>query len=184
MADVDLDWNGVVRKAALRYLGGGSSSSPSPITSSPFDVASQFTRPNDTTAYSINDVVGGVLEFASVAASGKTVMIDNVNLRIDLSAIPSGMTSFTLHFYNATPPSAYADNAAWDLPAGDRSIYLGSIVVGTPVDLGSTLYIKQTGQTFQCRPSGTSLFAYLVTATAYTPAAQTVYTPAIHGFAV
>jgi hypothetical protein len=71
-----------------------------------------------------------------------------------------------------TPPSALADNAAWDLPSGDRASYVGSIALGTVVDVGSTLYVEQTGLTKQIIvPAGGSLFGYLVTNGAFTATA-------------
>lgn len=131
-----------------------------------------ITRPSDTDAYTAGDVVGATvaaLEFKQIGPAGRDVMINGSTLRIDLSGVPASMTSFTLHLYSVTPPSALADNAAWDLPAGDRSAYLGSIALGTPADVGSTLFIQATGLAKQVKLATDSLFAYLVTAGGYTP---------------
>lgn len=100
------------------------------------------------------------------------ISIESSVLRVDLAAVISGMTSYTLHLYNVTPPSALGDNAAWDLPSGDRSAYLGSISLGTPADVGSTLYIETQNHNKRVKLSGTSLFGYLVTAGGFTPSAQ------------
>jgi hypothetical protein len=83
-----------------------------------------------------------------------------------------------------TPPSALADNDPFDLPAGDRAAYLGSINVGTPVDLGSTLYVAQDGINKQVTLASSNLYGYLVTAGAYTPAALVVYRIALHAVGV
>jgi hypothetical protein len=95
-------------------------------------------------------------------------------LEIDVTAIPSGMTSFRLHLYNVTPPSAPADNAVWDLPEGDRAAYLGYVDMGTPVDVGSTLYVQQTGLDVDVLFASTSIFGLLVTNGGYTPTSGAV----------
>jgi hypothetical protein len=132
------------------------------------------TRPNDTAAYLAGDVVAGVMQFDSIGPAGGHVLITSVDHRIDLAAVPSGMVGFRLHLYNATPPSAYADNAAWDLPAGDRAIYLGYIDLPAPVDMGSTLYSQLDSVNIQRKLETSSLYGYLVTLGAYTPSASTV----------
>lgn len=134
-----------------------------------------ITRPADTTAYTAGDVVGGVIDLPGLGDRVvNSLLITDANLRLDISAIPSGMTSFRLHLYTATPPSAYADNAAWDLPSGDRSIYAGFIDLGSPADVGSTCFAQVTQVNMQIHPGSgtTALYGYLVTNGAYTPAAN------------
>lgn len=140
-----------------------------------------ITRPANTTAYTALDVVGGVLTFPSIGPSAGRIMLTSTQLELDIAAIPSGMTSFFLALYNVTPPSALADNAPWDLPSGDRSAFLGIVQLGTPVDLGSTLYVEQNIINKQIKLAGTSLFGYLVTQTGYTPASNSeVYVNTLH----
>lgn len=129
-----------------------------------------ITRPANVTAYSSGDIVGGVLTISSAGPTAGTMLISGVRLELDIAAVPTGMTYFTLYLYSATPPSALADNAAFDLPSGDRSVYLGSVIIGTPSDLGSTLYVEanQVGKIVSLTTS--TLYGYLVTATGYTPA--------------
>jgi hypothetical protein len=132
-----------------------------------------ITRPANTTAYSAVDVVGGVLTISSVGPASSTAILTGTRLELDIAAVPTGMTYFTLHIYSATPPSAYADNAAWDLPSGDRSVYMGNVIVGTPVDLGSTLYVEINNINKMLKlVGGSTLYGYLVTATGYTPASN------------
>ena len=136
---------------------------------------STITRPANTTAYAANDVVGGALTFATVAEAGGTFTLMSVGLMWDFGAIPTGMTAYTLHLYSVTPPSALADNAAWDLPSGDRASYIGSVLLSAVVDLGSTLFVhtQLAGPLVINLGAGqTSLFGYLVTSGAYTPAAN------------
>jgi hypothetical protein len=138
------------------------------------------TRPANTTAYTAGDVVGGAITFTSAGPSGGYVYVTTADLRINVTAIPSGMTTFRLYLYDVTPPSALSDNAAWDLPSGDRSAFLGYIDLGTVADLGSTLYTQANAPGLQVKlaSASTSLYGYLVTAGAFTPAANSeVYVP-------
>lgn len=141
-----------------------------------------LTRTNDTNAYGAGDVIGAAtgataaLTFANIAPSGGGhILITSASLLIESSGVISGETSYTLHLYSATPPSASGDNAAWDLPSGDRATYLGSISLGTPADVGSTLYVRTDQINAHYVAAGSSLYGYLVTVGAYTPTAQRVY---------
>lgn len=161
---------------------------PLPVGGAGFTTAVALTRTADTNAYTANDVVGAAtgstaaLTFASMGVAGGNVMITGATLEVDASAIPSGMTSFDLHLYSVTPPSALGDNAAFDLPSGDRASYLGKISLGSPADLGSTLWSDQTQINKQVKlaAASTTLFAYLVTVGAYTPASATVHVITLH----
>lgn len=146
-----------------------------------------LTRTNDTNAYSANDVVGAAtgstaaLTFSKIAPqSGGTVKIRSTTLEVDAAAVIASETSYTLHLYSDAPPGALGDNAAWDLPAGDRGTYLGSLALGTPVDVGSSLYIAVDGIDKEITLPGESVFAYLVTAGGYTPTASRVFRIKIH----
>jgi hypothetical protein len=121
-------------------------------------------------AYGAGDIMQGARQFVNIGpATGGAVIITGARLRVDANAVVSGETSYRLHLYNVTPPSALADNAAWDLPSGDRASYVGFIDLGTVVDVGSTLWVEQTGLTKQVNvPTGGSLFGYLVTNGAFT----------------
>lgn len=146
------------------------------------------TRPADTDAYTANDVVGATaaaITFPTMGPSaGGEVIITSVAFERDVTAVISGETTYTLHLYSVTPPSALADNAAFDLPSGDRASYLGSIFLGAPVDLGSTLYVEQNGVNKQVTLASGSLYGYLVTAGAYTPASAAVYRIGLHAVGV
>jgi hypothetical protein len=138
-----------------------------------------FTRPNNATPYGAGDVVGAAaaaLEFPIGREGGGDVTINSAVLRIDVSSVPAGQTSYTLHMYDVTPPSALADNAPWDLPAGDRASYLGSISLGTPADVGSSLVVSTNAINRVVTSLGRKIFAYLVTDAGFTPGAQAVYT--------
>lgn len=148
------------------------------------------TRPANTTAYTAGDVVGATaaaIQFVAGAAwpAGGAVIITSAELEIDVAAVPAGMTSFRLYLYSVTPPSALADNAAWDLPAGDRASFVGYVDLGTPVDLGSTLYCRVDGVNAQVGLGVGGLFGYLVTNGGFTPAgASEVYAVTLHAVAL
>lgn len=140
-----------------------------------------LTRTADTNAYAANDVVGAApgstaaLTFASMGPSGASVLITSISLEIDATAIISGETSYRLYLYSVTPPSALGDNVAFDLPAGDRASFLGYVDLGTPIDIGSTLYVQSDNVNRQVKLSSSSIFGYLVTIGAHTPTSARVY---------
>jgi len=158
------------------------------VSTVPGDPSASVTRVNDTNAYLANDVIGAAtgstaaIEFTSIGPSAGSIRIIGAELRIDATAAISGETSYRLHLYSVTPPGAYGDNTAWDLPSGDRASYLGYLDLGSPLDLGSTLYV-QSEQAKDIKLAGTSVFAYLVTLGAYTPTASRVYTVKLHAVA-
>lgn len=136
------------------------------------DVAVTVTRPANVTAYSAGDVVGGVIQFAAVGKNAGSILINGVELEYDITALPSGMSTFRLHLYSATPPSALADNAAFALTA-DKAVYRGYIDLGSPILLGAAMvYCSVDGISKQRKLATTDLFGYLVTTGAYTPAAN------------
>lgn len=187
-----LDGDGLTRTARFWSSDGTTSgllyppavlATPAGIEIASYNPAVTITRPANTTAYTAGDVVGGALTLSSAGPSGGgTIIINGAQLELDISAIPSGMTTFRLYLYNVTPPSATADNGVWDLPSGDRASFLGYIDLGTPVDLGSTCYIEQINLAKQIVvASGGSIYGYLVTTAGYTPAANSeVYKVTLH----
>lgn len=149
------------------------------------------TRTNDTNGYTANDVLGpatgstAAITFANMGPSGGgEIIITSATFERDAAAIISGETSYTLHLYNVTPPSALGDNTAFDLPSGDRASYLGSISLGAPVDLGSTLFVATDLINKQITLASSSLFGYLVTVGGYTPAASAVHLVGLHSVGV
>lgn len=153
---------------------------------SQFSAAVTLTRTNDTNVYAANDIIGAAtgstaaLTFTTMGPATQDVIITSAALQINVTAVVAGMTSYRLYLYNVTPPSALGDNAPFDLPAGDRASYLGYIDLGTPVDLGSTLYVESNGIQKQVKLSSANLYGYLVTAGTWTPAASTVFVVTLH----
>lgn len=120
-------------------------------------------------SHTAGDVNGAAAEFTLVGLTGSRVMITSATLEIDSATAEA--TTWTLHLYNITPPSALADDAVFNLPAGDRGAYLGKIDLGTAVDQGDTQWVETHGINKQIKLSGTSVFGYLVNNTTLTPAA-------------
>lgn len=145
-----------------------------------------ITRPANVTPYAAGAVIGGALTLAGQAPTGgAVVMITGSRFELDIAALPAGATNFRLYLYSSTPPSALAEGAVWDLPSGDRNVFLGYVDLGTPADLGSTCFVQQDNLSHQCGATGTDLFAYLVTISGYTPAANSeVYRLRVHNVTV
>jgi len=139
------------------------------------------TRPNDTTAYAAFDVVGGAVELPKVAQpEGGLYVLRGLSLRIDAASIIASETSYRIHFYSVTPPSAQVDNAAFDLAAGDRASYLGYLDTGNVVDLGATLWAQLNDQNMPMLLVSGSVFAVITTTAGHTPTALRDYTLTVH----
>lgn len=116
-----------------------------------------------------NDVVGGAQTFALGALSASVFMITDAELLINSGTAQA--TAWRLYLYNVTPPSATADDGAWDLPSGDQASFLGYIDLGTASDLGSTQWVESHGINKTIKLSSTGVFGYLVNLTTLTTAA-------------
>lgn len=124
------------------------------------------------TSHAGGDCFGAAQEFklldrnGSPPAAGSHIRITSLTF---MQATGTNVTSvWRLHLYNVTPPSAIADDAAFDVPAGDRASYLGYIDISQLIDTGSTLYIDMPNLAKQVKLLGTSLFGYLVNVTTLT----------------
>jgi hypothetical protein len=138
------------------------------------------TRPANTTAYDAGDVVGATaaaITFTTAGGSGLLGFLSGVSVLWESTALISGMANFRLHLYDVTPPSALADGAQWDLPSGDRTAYLGFVDLGTPVDVGSSLWqqVDKIEKLIKFAAASTTLYGYLVTEAAWTPTSAQVF---------
>lgn len=149
-----------------------------PVTSNGYVSTATVTRGANTTAYTANDVIGSVLTFANIGSSAGHVILTSVDVLLNITAVPSGMGNLILYLYEASPPSAFTDNGSFSLPTGDRATILtpGGINLGTPVvaNGGGTVVLQATNLNLQLKlaSASTSLFGYLVTPNAFTPAAN------------
>jgi hypothetical protein len=153
---------------------------PINVQSNTANASASQTRPDNATPYTAYDVIGTdpatVFTFANVVkTAGNTAIITGVSLRIDVNALPTGMETFRLHLYDASP-TAIVDNGAFNLIAADRSKYLGYIDIDLPLDMGDTLYIENLNINKQIKTVTTSIFGQLQTKVPYTPTAQAVKT--------
>lgn len=145
-----------------------------------------LTRTNDTNVYAANDVIGAAtgstaaLTFPICQRGPGDYIITTASLLINSTGIISGETSYNLYLYNITPPSALGDNAVFDIPAGDQASYIGKILLGSPADEGSTLYVQTNGILCQFSALSQNVFGYLVTVGTYTPVGQRVYVTTLH----
>lgn len=159
---------------------------PATLTSQGYSSRQTLTRCSDTNIYAAGDVIGigtgagtttpgsGVMTFPIGPTAGGVVAILDSLLEIDVTAVPSGMTSFTFHAYSAAPAAPLVDNAAWVLADADRATYLGPIALGAPVDVGGTLFVAQSSINKAIKLTTANLYGYLVTDGAFTPASATV----------
>jgi hypothetical protein len=129
-------------------------------------------------SYTAVDSISTVKEFKFEVAqnglavpAGSLIRITTSELKIDHTALVAAEGAYTLHLYTATPPSAFADNAAWTLTSADLPFYAGAVAVGTPVDLGAGLYLKVGTHVLDVTMTSSSLFGYLVNAGTMTPTA-------------
>lgn len=149
------------------------------VTGRGFRSAIDITRPANVTPYSAGDVIGtgsgddAIHTLASIGPIAGFVLVQSIELVIGISAVPSGMTSFRLHFYRSKP-TAIADNAAFDVLSGDRAAYMGYIDLPAPVDLGSTCFtqIDYPGKLFKLDSASNSIFVELQTIGGFAPAAN------------
>jgi hypothetical protein len=131
-------------------------------------------RPADTSAYTAGDVISNstsapvVLTFANVGPTYGSAIIQTANLRADVASVPTGYGAFRLHLYNVAP-TAINDNAAYNLPSGDRSKYQGFVEFSTPLDLGDTLWAQADYVGKQVRLLDGNLYGILQTMGAFTP---------------
>jgi hypothetical protein len=157
----------------------GDNSASLTVDGTAYGATVSFTRPANTTAYTAGDVIGtgasndAIHTLSSIGSSGGYVVVQSIELVLGISAVPSGMTSFRVHFYDSSPTAA-ADNSVFDVASGDRAKYLGYIDMPAPVDLGSTCFtqIDYPGKLFKLASASTSLFCELQTIGGFTPAAN------------
>ncbi len=150
-------------------------------TGSMVEVSASQTRPDNVTPYTALDVVGqdpaANITFATGLTAGSGFVVLGARLRIDVAAIPAGMTSFRLHLFNAAP-TAIADNEAFNLIAADRDKYIDYIEVSGIQDLGDTLWLRanEANLTGKLAAASSSLFVVEQTVGAWTPTAEMVST--------
>jgi hypothetical protein len=120
-------------------------------------------------SHTANDCNGAAGTFALGAISASRVMILSAELLINSATAEA--TAWRLYLYDVTPPSAIADDGAFDLGTGDQASFLGYVDLGTAVDLGTTQWVETHFVNKPVKLAGTGVFGYLVNLTTLTPAA-------------
>lgn len=154
--------------------------------------SANFTRPGDTTAYAIGDLVansttaGSVvpLSFSIARVAAGSVCIRKARLK--KSGTSTTNASFRLHLYTSSPGTiTNGDNGAWstshsgyvgsfDFAAADALAFTDAAAInGTPVK-GSEISVKLA--------SGQTLYGLLEARAAYTPGNAEVFTVELEAF--
>jgi hypothetical protein len=168
---------------------------PLPVTNAPvtastsnlYGSATTITRAANTTQYTANDTVGGVVDLGVMGPAAGRVLLQSVSLDIRVASVPitNTMANMRLALYSATPPSAVADNGAWTWAVADEAERLTVFSIGTPEDVGAGLYVERNNIGRVVELAGTHLFAYLITDVGFTPAAASeVYVLTLHTVAL
>lgn len=134
----------------------------------------RITRPNITTAYSANAVVGGIFRLPNAGRASSGILLQNLSVFYNATAVMA--STFKIFLYNQAPPSNIADRGAFSItsdlafpqiclnPDGitlsPALITGGGQVIMTATDLNRVLPTKSA-----------DLFGYLVAIAGYTPAA-------------
>ncbi len=143
-----------------------------------YEFTATITRAANTTAYTANDVYGAAFQLVgnTTPPSGIALLITDIDVIFNIATLPSGMAAFTFYPYSITPPSAIADNDAFSVSSGDRAsiLYPKGISIGSAslAQGGGSLVAQANLINSTIKLTGTSLFGYLVTTGAFTPAAN------------
>ena len=128
-----------------------------------------------TTTYTASapnfDVYGGLFQLQNIGEAGKGIFLSYFEISLNLSSVPTGMTSFAVHLY-PTAPTNIADNSIWTI--GSDPV-LDPVGFNVPMSLakggGKVVgVIRDLNQLFILTSS--SLWGYLVTNGAIAPAAN------------
>lgn len=148
--------------------------------------APTFTRPNDTTAYSIGDLVannttaGSVVPLVFLMPSRRN-MIYGAKITKSTAAVTTA--TFKLHLYKDSPTSANGDNGAWSTTSSN---YIGNITVdmstNTFTNTNTATSATTTTAPLVFSADADSLVYGLLTATAaYAPGAQETFSVSLLG---
>src|SRR4030042_5155395 len=138
-------------------------------------------RLDNTTAYTAGDVIGSD-DWVFDGLNEMTMLyLMSVILRVDVSALPSGMVGFNLHLYNALTAVQLVDNVAMTFLTADKAKYLTTITLDAPVDKGDFLVSRTNGIDRPINLTGGKVWGRLETIGAFTPSALTSKTISLIG---
>ena len=140
-----------------------------------YESTATITRAADTTIYTASapnfDVYGSLFELENIGVAGEGIFLSYFEISLNLSDVPQGMTSFAVHLY-PTAPTTIADNSIWTIGSDPVLDPVGFNVSMSLAKGGGKVVgvIKDLNQLFILTSS--SLWGYLVTNGAFTPAAN------------
>jgi hypothetical protein len=118
-------------------------------------------------AHGARDVLGTAQEFKLLGTGpGESIIINTSEILI--AGATAVTTIWEVHLFSVTPPSAQADDAVFNLPAGDLSAYLGFVPIAQTVDYVDNQYGHTLNVGKQVKLTGTSVFGVLVPVSAIT----------------
>ena len=144
-------------------------------------------RPNDTTPYADGDVTGsatiGYQVITGVGPAGCLAYLTNLFRQMFLTTLPTGLTGYTYHFYDAQPTTDIPDNSPWVLTVADQPHYLGNVTINNMAVVGSGSTAMLTSDNpiavlngapsaLKLAAGSTSLWYFAVLLKGYTPTAQ------------
>jgi hypothetical protein len=156
-------------------------------------IADSFTRPADTNAYAVGDLVAN----STTAASVVPLAFDNASIatgicridgaRIRKSTATTTAASFRLHLFHAAPSVATTgDNGAFGTVVSGAASYLGAIDVTIDrafADGAAGSGIPMRGSPLNVSvPAGQIIYGLLEARGAYTPASAEVFTVTLEVF--
>lgn len=133
-------------------------------------------------AYSAADIQDTAKAFTWYYANGVVVpataivRVVSTRMTINLTAVPSTQTSFTLALFKAARATPLADNNAWSLPAAEIDNYMDKLSLGAPVVVGSILHVRQSTLSYDYQMLASGMVGELITDAGYTAGA----TPPAH----
>jgi hypothetical protein len=132
-------------------------------------LTSSKSRGADSTAYSAGNVVcdGDWIFDSGNKLNGLYLM--SVIMRIDVSSAPSGISSYKLHLYNGSTSVPLADHAAQTYLDADKSKYITTISIDTPVDKGDYLWVRMDNLNIPIECLNGIIYGRVETDGAYTP---------------
>ena len=131
-------------------------------------------------AYSAGDIQDTAKALTWYYANGVAVpataiiRVTTTILKIAVTAVPSGQTSYTLALLKAARSTPLADNDAWTIPTAESDNYMDKLALGTPATVSSSnsfLSIRQAGLSNDYQIVAGGLVAELITDGAHTAAA-------------
>lgn len=147
-------------------------------------ISSTSVRPDNTTPYTANDVVGtGDIVFNALNEMTMLYLM-SVILRIDVASLPSGMVGFYLHLYNALTAVELTDNDPMTFLTADKAKYLATITLDAPADKGDFLWSRTGGIDTPIALNAGKVYGRLVTIGGYTPTALASKTISLIGVGI